>query len=314
MINIFNLFHLPMKRLAKRLGAEFVLLNQDSHFSNAMRSTLAEFKNLCKAKYPFRKSIDGHIRNLAKLELSDNEYVSHVYDIEYTDMGDLKLLTNKPKTNGVSPEMLIKLKGKCHYGFLNALLLPDGLTRISGYTITELEKMKICDVGSGSGELEEHLLSLGVPPTQVYSVDISPASVERQKRLGINAYEGTINVLPTTEKFDLIFLSYFIDYDIDQLTTFASAIKHANHGAKIILEGLLPARPPEHVVQQLNTTVTCGNFAFEDASLITQAFENLSREVTRTAKLERLVIGVRYVYSRIGFFCLPSYFLVFKII
>src|SRR3989344_4919072 len=292
MINISDLFLWPMKKLARKLGAEYILLKQDLDFSSAMRFALDEFKKSCHAKYPLRQLINKYIRNLAKQNLQGNEYIARVYDIEYVDILDLGQLINEQRGGGILSEFS-KFKGKCHYGFLNALLVWNGLTLISGYTRNELKKKEICDVGSGSGELEEHLLSLGVTGTHLHSVDVSRASIERQKRLGINVYEGTIGILPATLRFDIIFLSYFIDYDNNQLATFASAIEHANRGAKIILEGRLP---------------------FEDARLISQAFDNLAHKVSRTAKLERLVVGSRYVYSHFGFSRLPSYFLVFKVV
>ncbi|OGI76011.1 hypothetical protein A3C67_01425 [Candidatus Nomurabacteria bacterium RIFCSPHIGHO2_02_FULL_42_19] len=314
MINISDLFLWPMKKLARKLGAEYILLKQDLDFSSAMRFALDEFKKSCHAKYPLRQLINKYIRNLAKQNLQGNEYIARVYDIEYVDILDLGQLINEQRGGGILSEFS-KFKGKCHYGFLNALLVWNGLTLISGYTRNELKKKEICDVGSGSGELEEHLLSLGVTGTHLHSVDVSRASIERQKRLGINVYEGTIGILPATLRFDIIFLSYFIDYDNNQLATFASAIEHANRGAKIILEGRLPARfLVGQSDQQASNTVTRGRFAFEDARLISQAFDNLAHKVSRTAKLERLVVGSRYVYSHFGFSRLPSYFLVFKVV
>ncbi|MFZ2500774.1 MAG: methyltransferase domain-containing protein [Minisyncoccia bacterium] len=191
----------------------------------------------------------------------------------------------------------------------------NGLSLISGHALSDLEKMKMCDVGSGSGELEEYLLSVGILPANLHSVDVSQASIERQKRLGINVHKGTIGVLPATERFDIIFLSYFIDYDNNQLATFASAIAHATSGAKIILEGKLPARYfVEQQCQQSSNTITRGRFAFEDADLISQTFTILACKASRTVTLERVVVGKRYVYGRFGFSRLPSYFLVFKVV
>ena len=308
MINVFNLSYLPMKRLAKKLGAEFILLKQNSDFLNAMHLKLIEFENSCSAKYLLQNSINTYIQSLAKCNLREDEYIAKMYDVEYTDIDKLEFLKNKISLD------ISRFKGRCNYSFLSPLFVSDWLMRISGYSKTELEKIKICDVGSGSGELEEYLLSLGITSTHLYSIDVSLASIERQKRMGINAYHGTINILPSIERFDLIFLSYFIDYDSNQSTTFTSAINHANPGAKVILEGLLPARYMGRSTQSPNNTITRGRFAFEDVGLISKAFENLSNQVSRIAKLERLVVGERYVYSHKGFCLLPSYFLVYKII
>ncbi|MFZ2500775.1 MAG: hypothetical protein WAW90_02175 [Minisyncoccia bacterium] len=114
MIFLSNLFLLPMKRLTRKLGAEYISLDQESDFSHAMRLALDEFKKSCKAKYPIKQLILEHIRNLAKQKLQGDEYIARIYDIEYADIGKVEQCLPEQESGGVTSGLLER-NGKCHY-------------------------------------------------------------------------------------------------------------------------------------------------------------------------------------------------------
>ncbi len=61
---------------------------------------------------------------------------------------------------------------------------------------------------------------------------------------GFTGYVGRIEDLHLPEKsFDVVYLSYFIDYDTNQAATFSEAIRLCKPGGKVVLEGLFPVRP-----------------------------------------------------------------------
>ncbi|MBI5803108.1 methyltransferase [Candidatus Pacearchaeota archaeon] len=81
------------------------------------------------------------------------------------------------------------------------------LIRVLSNEIPEMlnknKKLKILEIGSGSGILLEMLKKLGVSKDNIFSCDLNPLAVEHCKKLGFNCIESNLfeNI---KEKFDLI--------------------------------------------------------------------------------------------------------------
>jgi len=110
--------------------------------------------------------------------------------------------------------------------------------------------------------------------------------------------------------FNLVFLSYFIEYDTAQSDTFYNAVRITKSEGAIILEAFLPA----HIkFIKNNKTVTRGLFSIDDINRIKKSFSLNAKKLNKECKLEKISIGYRWVYSHYGLCKLPSIFLTFKI-
>lgn len=238
-------------------------------------------------------SIRKIIENTYKTSTTSGEAISRMYDIEY---------------GGIDEP---------HYAYLNALLYKSSFEHVTGYSLEEVKKLKIIDVGAGSNELLRYChTEFGVPSDQLYGSDISLASKDIIEKDGFHGYVGRIeNLALPDNNFDAVFLTYFIDYDTDQRTTFENALKIIRFGGRIILEGLFPCKPFGllDTDKEKHTFITKGNNAPEDLSLVCSAFINIGREQNKKIIVEKIVRGWRYTYSHYGLNKLPSYFIVLKV-
>ena len=206
--------------------------------------------------------------------------------------------------------------GKCgpHYGFLNILLCSGGFNRVVGVADDLWPTFNILDVGAGSNELLRFLHEeKSVPKDQLSGTDISQESVSIILRDGCQGYHGRLEDLQLPKSsFDMIFLSYFIDYDTDQRETIRQAVRLASVGGKIVLEGLFPCRPLGlfAIDRRFHGFVTKGKSAEEDIQLVCQALSEEGEIIGRSVAVDRIVKSDRYIYNRNGFHRLDSTFIV----
>ncbi|GEM_PF-1607681 len=204
-----------------------------------------------------------------------------------------------------------------HYAYLSPILLTEGFTQITGVNVAEAQKLAVLDVGAGSNEFLRFCKEeLQIPSEQLMGSDISMASVAIVKRDGFKGFEGRLETLPIPDQSqDLIYLSYFIDYDTDQQATFDAAVRLAAPKGKIVLEGWFPVQPFAFLSSDKNTYsfVTKGNSTLEDLNLVKEAFERSGTQQGRQITVERFVEGQRYVKSHYGFHKLPSHFIVLSV-
>ena len=118
-----------------------------------------------------------------------------------------------------------------------------------------------------------------------------------------------------SKTFDLVYLSYFIDYDTDQAATFDTVVDLVKSGGRIVLEGWFPVRPFALLESDADahSFVTRGVTAEEDVLLIINFLNCLATSKGRMVVLERVIKTHRYVQSHYGFCRLPSYFLTFVV-
>lgn len=206
---------------------------------------------------------------------------------------------------------------KARYGYASAILCPEGFSLITGYEARDARGLSIIDVGAGSNEFLRFCRdTLHVPIEHLHGTDVSAASRDIIASDGFHAHLGRLETLQLPQQaFDLVYLSYFIDYDTNQAGTFASAIDCAKPGGRIVLEGLFPVRPFALLGKDRNSFrfVTKGRSVNEDIELVTESFRTIGVEKKRNVRLVRIVTGRRYVQSHYGFRELPSYFLVFEV-
>ena len=325
------------KEVASSLGAVYIDLEKDKNFTRIFRRQVSDFK-----KKAARKNITGTIPGQLvsfgyDTSLTSDEAVEKRYDIEYSSFNKVAPLLAKKyaqdtkvgrtnifyflnkKFNSIRLTVLhalfFKRGDESTYMFVNALLSPVGFELVTGVPVAEIKKQRIFDVGTGSGELLRFLENQGVPKSSLHGSDISPASVACITKDGFTAHLGRIETFEDqAQKNDIVFLSYFIDYDTNQRTTFEKAIAMTATGGKIILEGKLPCQPVNLFLKdQKKNFITKGVSAAEDIALICNAFIEIGEEQKRNVTVARVVSGKRYVYSSIGFRKLASYFLVFDI-
>ncbi len=212
------------------------------------------------------------------------------YDLEYSSATELAELTG----------VRCQFEGT-HYWFWSPVL--DEIF-LQEFVIPD---KKIIDVGAGNGALIKELISLGCQPECLSGVDISRRAVSRIKETGARAFHGSLSGIPTGEKWDVIFLSYFVDRDNDQRGTFETAVRILADGGVIVLEGLFPCVLQDSMGTSYGTqNVTFGEDAEEDIRLVTAEFARLGM------KLQKRNDGERYVYSMDGPETLPSKTLVFS--
>lgn len=290
---MFSIFSWFPKRNILPPQTIFVKLRSNLIFKGQYRERLRSFVKILKIRQPRLKSIFHEVKEYYKISTSSADAVSFAYNKEYG--------------GSTTP----------NYSYLSPILLPLGFEIITGYDTYDISSLKILDVGAGSNEFLRFCHNeLKIEKNNLYGSDISQASVGIIKNDGFNGYLGRLERLPLLpNSFDLIFLSYFIDYDTDQAATFKSAIDFVSSGGTIVLEGWFPVRPFALLPSDKASFafITKGKNKFEDTVLIFNYIQKYCSQQGCTAKLERVCEGTRYVYSRYGFKKLPSWFLVLKI-
>ncbi|KND51899.1 MAG: hypothetical protein ABA06_01405 [Parcubacteria bacterium C7867-001] len=206
---------------------------------------------------------------------------------------------------------------KPKYGYVSALLSPEGFDLITGIPKDKINQLRVLDVGAGSNEFLRFCRDeLAIPANQLSGSDVSGESTKIIENDGFSAHQGRIETLDLPERsFDLVYLSYFIDYDTDQAATFGAAIDRVPSGGKIVLEGWFPVRPFGLLEKDRRdySFITKGKTAEEDIQLVRDAFQNIGKEKGRTVSLEKVVKTHRFVHSQYGFCKLDSYFLTFSV-
>jgi SAM-dependent methyltransferase len=207
----------------------------------------------------------------------------------------------------------IEYKGTTpHYAYLSAILTREGFAAIVGALP---EHPRILDVGAGSNEfLRFCSQDLGFRKEDLYGLDVSPASVDLITKEGFPGHLGRLETLDTPSNFfDLVYLSYFIDYDTNQRATFTAAERLVSPGGLIVMEGCLPARPFALAKDSANLEfITTGDAASKDAERIIRALEEIALAHGHRLIPEKIVHGTRHVYSHYGLNKLPSWFIVLR--
>lgn len=259
-----------------------------SFLESANRVLKRRTKRSLWSQFKLRRSI----RKIHSESESSDEAISQSYDREYE---------NRDST----------------YGYASAILSKEGFELITGVEAEAASLLRILDVGAGSNEFLRFCRdSLGISSEQLHGADVSRASIDIIEADQFTGHLGRLESLDLPPKsFDLIFLSYFIDYDTDQAATFHAAIDSVQDGGRIVIEGLFPVRPFALLEKDANTHsfITKGESAVGDIELVREAFTLLGREKGRVVSLERVMKTHRFVHSHYGFHRLPSYFLTFKV-
>ena len=278
-----------LERVAESFGAVYIDIRSKS--VRIFDLWLFRFRSFLKIKDRFR--VSRMAKKAHKTSLTSDEAVSRLYDAEYGR-------NNKP-----------------NYMYLNALLYRQNFEFIVGLGKSEIKNLKILDVGAGINELLRFCHDiLGVSSNQLYGSDVSEASKRIIEKDGFDGYVGRLENLNLPENyFDLVFLSYFIDYDTNQRATFEGALRILRPGGKIILEGLFPSRPNGllEVDKAKDIFITKGEDAAEDISLVCNAFINISKEQNKKIGVNKIVRASRYIHNQRGLNKLPSYFIVLTV-
>jgi len=286
------LLDIKLRFLAKRYNAEYLALRSDRIF-------LKEYRKLERQSHDFvrvrRSKTDGIRRRIASVYLqsqSSDEVIRNLYDVEYAS-GQEK-----------------------YYGYIAPILTPRGFELIVGNDFLQRNDSKtILDVGAGSNEFLRFChQALAFSRVNLYGIDLSAESIKTVVADGFHGYQGTLRDAPfSAHSFDLIYLSYFIDYDTDQLGTFAAARELVKIGGHIVLEGWFPVRQVGLLESDKNTFeyITKGRSASEDIELVIRALgSDAPNDSSITCK--RILRGYRAVHSHRGLNILPSFYLVFK--
>ena len=275
------------------MGATYVRINTLSGIHGLFNKKLWLFKMKAFGRMKNLRALRALVRHMYEANKSPGVTVPKVYDIEYGGQ-----------------------EGP-NYMYISALLFRQNFETISGLTPREMARMNIIDVGAGSDELLRFCHNeLGIPNENLFGSDISRASKEIILKDGFRGYVGRIEDLHfSMNNFDLVFLTYFIDYDTDQEKTFEEAVRIVRPGGKIILEGKFPVDSFGLTAADKKQShfITKGDSASEDIHLVCQAFLQIGPPQNKKISVEKIVQSMRYVYSHYGLCRLPSYFLVFRI-
>jgi SAM-dependent methyltransferase len=282
-MNLFESFRL--KKFALDADAQFINLSENRDFTRIYAEELRFFTKEVASRGD--SSLRSRLQKALVGYKNPEEIIEKMYDIEY---------------------------GEDNYAYLSALLLRKGFEIIAGYKRKELPALQILDVGAGSNEfLRFCKAEYEVPAEQLWGVDISTKSKEIIEGDGFNGFAGRIEQLSLPrEFFDLVLLSYFIDYDTDQRSTFKTAVALVKPGGKIIFEGLLPCIPGGGQ-NYTDNFVTRGKNSIDDARLIFESFASFAKEKKYTLTLERVVLGYRYIHNQLGLKKRRSYFFVYGV-
>ncbi|MEK7106861.1 MAG: class I SAM-dependent methyltransferase [Patescibacteria group bacterium] len=284
-----------LPQLAEVFGAEYPCIDTLSGISGLFNRKLWSFKIESLKRMGRLYALRKLIQRIYKISPSSNEAIASMYDVEYGGAG------------------------RPNYMYVNALLFRQEFEKITGVTADEVKNLKIIDVGAGSNELLRFLRAeFGVKSNHLFGCDLSPVSAEIIQKDGFHGYAGRIEALHFPDNnFDLVFLSYFIDFDTDQRKTFEEAVKITQPGGKIILEGKFPSNPSglSDIDKGRINFITKGIEAAEDIELVCRVIEQIAQFQNKKISVQKIIHSNRYVFSsRYGPCKLPSYFLVFKIV
>ncbi|MDO8659304.1 MAG: methyltransferase domain-containing protein [Candidatus Parcubacteria bacterium] len=264
---------------------DIIFYNFSDDFEKLGKNLIQDFKENTKTKKELVSLVEEKIIKINSSEINLENKYQEIYNVEYS---------------------------KSNYGFVNALLIGNLFNSIVDIPEDKLKFLKIIDVGVGSGELEKSLINnKGCPVYSIFCVDTSSKSIEIINKMGISGYVGALSgAYIQDNSFNLVFLSYFIEYDTAQNDTFYDAVRITKHGGKIIFEAFLPA----HIkFEQNDKTVTRGYFLTYDIDRIKKNFYIHAKKLNKNCKLEKISVGHRWVYSHYGLCKLSSIFLSFTI-
>ncbi len=254
-----------------------------------------------------KKVIDERTQNITDL----GERAIARYEIEYANGAELEQLVQGSDLEEYGPELKRVLGERCNYSYWSPLMdetVFAGLTEIERSELNTLNA--VVDVGAGSGDLLKTLIGWGVKPQNALGVDISPTSANRVREIGCEARTGRFEeVVSSEESFDLIFLSYFIDRDLDQRSTFYRAIQTLNSNGTLVLEGLFPCVPIDpkgQIYANPESTITRGESTDDDIALVIDSWNEIAQELGISLEVTKIGTGQREVYSRDGREELPS--------
>jgi len=235
------------------------------------------------------------------------------YKVEYATASELEIYFIEAGIEIDFQSLHESFKDKINYDYWTATLDSSLLQIITGVSLTNMLNMKIADIGAGSGNLIKTLINLGIKKENITAVDISPTSSNTTRGLGVESLTGRLQDIQLSG-VDLVFLSYFIDRDLNQEETFNESLKALNEEGIIVLEGLLPALPvdPSGISYAELGLVTKGKSVEEDLELIIDRYFELAKNQGIQIVATKVFSSLRLVYSRDGFELLPSYFLVIK--
>jgi ubiquinone/menaquinone biosynthesis C-methylase UbiE len=283
-----------IRKLAGRLGAEFGTIKDKPHIARSLEEEALRLKNFAREDAYSISALREQIGIAYKTSRTSDEAISKMYDAVYGEAG--------------GP----------HYRYSSVLLTRAGLEYVSGNSMRDLKPLRIIDIGAGNAELLRFLRdSVGISKERLWGCDISRESSEIINREGFNGYCGRIDALQLPrDNFDVVFLSYFIDYDMDQEATFGESIKITKSGGRIILEGLFPCRSFGILEDgnEKHNFVTKGKSAAGDIALVCGAFQELAPRLGKKVLIEKLIAGWRHIYNDRGMNKLPSYFIVMRVV
>lgn len=158
----------------------------------------------------------------------------------------------------------------------------DTFKLITGDNPTEYWVFKILEMWSWSWAFLDRLTEEWVPKNNIYVIEPAWSAIESiQARWFKNAYKW-YSTMTLEDKFDRIFMSYFIDRDPNQKWSFDSAIdKLSPQWWKIIFEGLLPCHPYDSrwmCYGEEENMITKWKSISDDTNLIIEYMKNKSLE------------------------------------
>lgn len=284
--------NIKLRSLAKRYNAEYITLRSDRIFLKEYRKLERQFHDFVRARRLKTNDIRRRIASVYRQSRSSDELIRNLYDVEY-DSGQEK-----------------------YYGYIAPILTPRGFALIAGSDFLQKNDSKtILDVGAGSNEFLRFChQTLGFSRVNLYGIDPSNESMKTVVVDGFHGYQGVLRNAPfSAHSFDLICLSYFIDYDTDQSGTFAAARELVKIGGYIVLEGWFPVHQFGLLESDRDSFeyITKGRSASEDIELVIRALgANAPNDSSITCK--RILRGYRVINSHYGLNTLPSFYLVFR--
>ena len=278
--------------LAQKENFKYIDTKTISSLVTFLKNSKKNLKRRTRRNFWKQYKLSKSIRQARSMGETSEETIAYSYDREYE-------------------------RGDALYGYTSIMLSTEGFKLVTGRNNGSVSHFQIIDVGAGSNEFLRFCNDdLGVPAAQLYGSDISSASKQLIEADGFKGYIGRLEKLDLSrEFFDIVYLSYFIDYDTDQAATFSAAIDITKPGGTIVLEGLFPVRPfalSEKDADSLSF-VTEGKTAHEDIRLVMESFRVLGRDKGKRVSLKQVVKTHRFVRSHYGFNRLPSYFLTFSV-
>jgi len=111
------------------------------------------------------------------------------------------------------------------------------LVELIAHFLPRRERVRILDVGCGTGQLIFHLRQI-LPEADLVGVDISEASVRRARDLGIGTFIvgdiSTLDLTPELGRFDLVMLSSVVHHFTDPRVPISCAKRHLAEDGRIL--------------------------------------------------------------------------------